>query len=78
MPKPRTNAGWPAVILIAVVALPVGYMGAYYAMVERVFLEYGSTPNYRVEGDAISVLFEPAHWVDRNVRPSYWDEVRHP
>ena len=32
MPKPRTNAGWPIAILIAIVLLPVGYMGAYYGM----------------------------------------------
>ena len=36
MPKPRTNAGWPAVILIAVVALlPVAYAGLYVLRCEQ-------------------------------------------
>ena len=48
MPKPRTNAGWPLVILVAVVLLlPAGYMGAYYAMKPRL-TPSGATSHARV------------------------------
>lgn len=73
MPNRRPTTAWLTLVLIAVVLLPAAYMGVYYAMVDRMFLEWGTTPIYRVEGDAIGVLFEPAHWVDRHVRPGYWD-----
>lgn len=30
------------------------------------------TPIYRVRGQAVPIIFEPAYQVDRLVRPTYW------
>ena len=73
MPNPRTSTtGVLAAVLLVIVLLPAGYLGAYYAMVDRVYLEWETIPDYRVEGDAVNVFFEPAHWIDRSIRPGYW------
>ena len=85
MPKPRTNAGWPAVILVGIVLLPVGYMGADHAMLVgeqrkalsvEAWMKNGesprSSPEYRIEQPLLTQMFAPAHQVDRFSRPKYW------
>ena len=77
MPKPRTNAGWIAVILIAVVLLPVAYMGAYYGMLESIVRQsLGSQrvdPGYRIRSIYVHHFFWPANQIDRQIRPGKWD-----
>ena len=81
MTKPRTNAGWLAVMLLVIVLLPVGYMGAYYSLVDpqtylRIGLPSVTYAEYRIGGDASKVLFWPAHQCDRAIRPNYWPACR--
>lgn len=78
MPKPRTNAGWMAVILIAVVVLlPVAYMGTYYATVDADDSRLlPGPPVYHLGADGVERFFAPAHYIDKHfVRPSTWWEV---
>ena len=76
MPRPRTNAGWLAVILVAVVVLlPVGYMGAYYGMLQPLQIAFGNPlPVYRSDSERVRIALAPAHQLDRLIRPSYWGE----
>ena len=84
MPKPRTNAGW-LVATLMVIAFPVGYMGAYYAMLEpepKLKLAYDPfdyyaadyVPVYRADGERIGRFFWLAHRLDRRFRPSHWGD----
>ena len=83
MPRPRPNAGLFAAILLVIVLLPAGYMGAYYAAAERVEVVMESEPGgstrsvsclYRFGGMPAYSFFLPAHEIDRKVRPAYWGE----
>ena len=66
-----------AAILLAILLLLAGYMGAYYANVrpERMMLGnrvlYASV-FYRVGGLAAHKVFWPAHRIDRRIRPEYF------
>ena len=63
-----------AAILLVIVLLPAGYMGAYYVTVQR-NLEGASgftvtpVPSYRYGGET---FFWPAFAVDRRIRQDYW------
>ncbi len=71
MPKPRTNAGWPAILLVIVLLLPAVYMGAYYAMLDCQPSVYNDPPKYRYGTD--DRLFALAHGIDkRHVRLEGW------
>lgn len=67
---------------MVVVALPLLYGGAYLAMLKP--STFFSAPGdvvvhrdaaYRFGGDTAAVIFAPANWVDRKLRPSYWPDV---
>src|SRR3954471_9897530 len=64
----------PALSILAIFA--VIYFGAYYATVDRgVVVDLGmwnTFPSYAVGGDTAAWLFEPAHSLDREIRPLYW------
>lgn len=72
----------PVAIVLAVLMLFAGYMGAYYAMLTATGLEnYGPAPAhdrthaivrpvYRVRW--LWPLLEPAHQVDRRLTPERW------
>ncbi len=84
MPKPHTNAGWPLAVLLAIVLLPMAYMGAYYGMlvdqqrkpigVEAWMKGESSqfSPKYRIEQPLVTQMLAPAHQVDRFIRRKYW------
>ena len=84
MPRARTNAGWLAALLLVIVLLLAGYMGAYYGMLEgqmgvvrhgdyRDFgFDYPSVPFYRGHNEWLEMVFTPANTIDRWIRPEYW------
>jgi hypothetical protein len=73
----RTNA---APIAIAVLlAVPLLYVGSYFALVEvsdgailNTDNEWAWVEKYRVGTIAARVIYKPLNWVDRQLRPSYW------
>ena len=76
MSKPRPTTAFLAAILLVIVLLPAGYMGAYYWMVEpyaapaatlnEVTYVYVSV-DYRFGGEFSRRLFAPAHYLDKHV-----------
>ena len=70
MPRSHTTPIITA-LLLAVAFLPTGYMGAYYALVQRSGSSFGGPfVTYRIDG--VHTLFRPSHWIDRQIRPDYW------
>lgn len=65
----------PATVILALLAvLPLLYGSAYLLLAERWFVNPGGVwVEYRAGGDLAEKLFAPAHWLDRKVRPQYWD-----
>jgi hypothetical protein len=69
-------------IVPAVVLLFGGYVGAYYAMLERGLINDEVTddprpwgelvPLYRIQGAPTEYALWPAHQIDRLIRPNYW------
>jgi hypothetical protein len=68
-------------VVLAVVLLLGGYMGAYYAMLDYVGFripagrkpwEWEVAPFYRIEGDAVAAVLWPAQQIDRRIRPGCW------
>ena len=77
MPQRRVPATWIAVI--AVLSLPLLYIGSYYALVMRTAMIERNTdnelmyaPGYRVGGEAAATFYRPVHMADRNLRGVYW------
>ena len=87
----RRKAGWLvplACVVLVVVALFGGYLGAYYAMLEgdRLVTTFGQRwpptwwrydkftvePIYREDSAFTYALFWPAHQLDRAFRPNRW------
>lgn len=60
---------------LAVLALlPPLYGCGYLFLAERCFANPGGVwVKYRAGGDLARKLFAPANWLDRKVRPQYWD-----
>jgi len=71
----RTHVGW--IILGMAIALPLTYIGSYYALVQHRAMAdpwHGpGEPTYRVGGQIAEIVFLPMHSVDRHVRPGYWE-----
>ena len=69
-----------AAILLVIAMLPVGYMGAYYAMLDGTYyvsrLRESVEPGYRFDACTGAQLgrnlLEPAHQIDRWMRPQRW------
>jgi hypothetical protein len=67
-------------IVIALAAVPVLYVGAYYCLAKPGFASHGLVfPHYRVYQDAgydsdrfCERFFEPIHRIDRRLRPGVW------
>ena len=63
--------------LAAIALLPLLYVGAYLALVQRTEERLGYTgrfrfPYYRVGGETAKRIFAPLHEVDQRVRKRYW------
>ncbi len=67
----------PIVVALVLLLLPSLYVGVYYAMVDyEATISLGRvewTPTYSLGGDTAKVVFSPVHWIDRKVRPDYWE-----
>ena len=67
--------------LVVVIGLFGGYALAYCAMLDgsssqaRLRQMFTGRPAYRVQTDAVRMVFRPAHRVDRILRPERWPEV---
>lgn len=71
----------PAIVTILALLL-TSYVGCYYAMVEPAYMTLSqmidSRPvaGYSIGGHSLgsttAFLFGPAHWLDRRIRPGYW------
>jgi hypothetical protein len=66
--------------LVVVIALLGSYGLAYGLMLEdsrpaRTRALLTGRPTYRLQGDAVRILFRPAHRLDRALRPQRWPEV---
>ena len=83
--QPSNSSFASLVVAIVLVVLLPAYMGAYYAMLEGKIVWYYPNsftppkeadvePEYRVKSDRIDAIFQPAHYIDRKLRPSYWAE----
>jgi len=65
---------------VCVVALLVGYVASYIALLQPMGVFSGSGAvhyrftRYRTWNDQMRVLFQPINWVDQRVRPGYWGE----
>ena len=81
MSRPRPTTGLLAALLLVIVLLPAGYMGAYYAMLTEppapssgydctVYADW--LPYYRVQNATVYRFFKPAHKVDQRLRPHRW------
>jgi hypothetical protein len=77
IPKPGQVA------ILVVVLLLAGYAGCYLLQLDPLRLDVLTTPiisvresKYRVSGRVAETLFAPANWLDRRIRPDYW-EFRH-
>ena len=70
----------PAPIIAGIVAalslLFGAYMGSYYALLEGRwnFHDGGNEAEYRVENKWLRNTLEPAHQLDRLIRPDYWGD----
>lgn len=74
------NVGWLAGLSLGALLLlfPVGYMGAFYGLVER-GLPYSwhalePTAEYRIAGEAAEKFFWPANQIDRRIRTEFWSD----
>jgi hypothetical protein len=66
-----------AVMLALSVSLGGTYMGAYCAMLEGKAADWKQNrfrPIYRSHVTAVANVLEPAHFVDRCVRPGHWTD----
>jgi len=61
--------------------LPLIYVAGYAALLAPMVVVHESSGGlafverhvgYRMEGQAVSMMFAPIHWMDRKVRPGYW------
>ena len=85
--EPR-QPGFNAVLvgLILLLAVPVTYMGGYLLLMnhqtvsmtlldgqQQVVWEQTRYAHYRVGGQVTARIFYPAQWLDRKLRPGYWN-----
>ncbi|MFC1707099.1 hypothetical protein ACFL59_09805 [Planctomycetota bacterium] len=72
-----------ATILVLIAILALAYGGAYYLNVRVLYggscwdprpmaPVVGVNPDYRFLGGPSEIVFAPAHWVDRRLRPDLW------
>ncbi len=78
----RISRGWSR-LLVAVLVIAV-YVSSYFILVEKgpslslsanPPYSFRQTPKYRVGGEVASVVYSPAHWVDRRIRQQYWQDL---
>ena len=76
--RPNATASFAAILLV-IAMLTVGYMGTYYAMLDGTYvsrLRESVEPPYRFDACTGAQLgrnlLEPAHRVDRWIRPQRW------
>ena len=80
MCRSRFNAaGFCTALLLLIALLPAGYVGAYYALLDRSLssqemLSWGR-PVYRWNSPVCRVVFFPAMKVDQVVRPNFFVPV---
>lgn len=80
----RLQAGLVGVILI--LAVPVAYVGSYlllmnhqtvsmtvYDAQHQVMWQHARIAHFRAGGQVTIQIFRPALWLDRTLRPGYWD-----
>lgn len=78
------SPGWPAGVLASLALFLVVYVVAYGALLESKQLQFNhfqnplmaraaNYPRYRIRSEAVTLIFWPAHQVDRLLRPTYWD-----
>jgi hypothetical protein len=68
-----------------ILLLPLLYGVAYLDQLKPIAMVMGEGgtmegrrwERYRWDSPALRMLFAPAHWLDRRVRPSYWEFSRH-
>lgn len=77
---PLKRGGWTAIFVAAVLVFGGGYGAAYLALVERVSGAFTNTRSGAVPfvgaaypHPALSKVFAPAHWLDRRIRPDFWE-----
>lgn len=75
----------PLVAAILLLVLPLLYVGSYLALVDRRplnhFLVEPSSPAYRcshypIGGKYANVLYRPLEYLDRELQPEAWGEIR--
>jgi hypothetical protein len=74
------NMGTQFTIVLAVFgALPLLYVGAYLANVQRSMMwnaagrgPWNIPAEYRIGGETAAFLFRPIHSIDRKLRPQVW------
>lgn len=73
----------PLAVLLILLLLPALYMGAYYALLkDQISLASPPAPGvpfdlmlepvYRIDSPIVDTALEPAHRIDRALRPDYW------
>jgi hypothetical protein len=76
------NTGWA--LAAAALLLPLVYIGSYVLLLDPAELAYdnqGSVVLYRVPfyrpveyTNELAILYRPVHWLDAQLRQSYWNE----
>lgn len=67
------------VLVLVLMVLGIGYVSSYALLVNRVFASpddpwsNGNQPTYRCGGSSAERLFQAVHFVDRRLRPEFWD-----
>jgi hypothetical protein len=70
--EPKRSSAAPVAAAAVLLLLPLLYVSGYYALLTP---EQGwFSPFYRFGGSTAQTLFEPMHWLDRQVRAGYWNE----
>jgi hypothetical protein len=64
-------------VLAVLAALPLLYVGAYLALVQRTEPDFGGTGElrfayYRVGGETAKHVFAPLHAIDQRLRKRHW------
>ena len=74
----------PVELLACLIALLVVYIGSYLALLQPFNLDLYNgqsgtryrSPWFRIGGPVTARVFQPMLWVDRQVRPNFWQPQR--
>jgi hypothetical protein len=79
----RKDSFSPGIVFALIAVLLSIYVANYFALLDAVEIQASSFRasmqrsrfcHYRAAGPVAKVVFSPIHWLDRQLRPTYWFE----